>query len=170
VPTEEKITQVEELKKELDGVTSLIFTDYRGLKVQEIQELRRRLRARGIRYQVVKNTLLRRAATESGLPDLQKLLEGPTAIATGDRDEVELAKGIVEEARILKALTIDGGVVSGRLVSAEEIQSLAALPNRAELQGTIVGTLQAPLSQLASTLEAPLRQLVYVFAARSARG
>jgi large subunit ribosomal protein L10 len=91
VPTEAKAAEVEELKKELAGTPALVFTDYRGLKVVEIQELRRRLRSRGIRYRVVKNTLLRRAAAESGLPDLKKLLEGPTAIAIGERDEVELA-------------------------------------------------------------------------------
>lgn len=168
--TEAKAAEVEELKKELAGAPALVFTDYRGLKVLELQELRRRLRSRGIRYRVVKNTLLRRAASESGLPDLKKLLEGPTAIAIAERDEVELAKGVVDEARALKALQIDGGVVSGRLVGPEEIQSLALLPGRLELQAEIVGTLQAPLAQLVATVAAPLRQLVYVIGARGVAG
>lgn len=163
-----KVEQVEELRQALEGVTGFVLTDYRGLTVQELQELRRRLRPRGIEYHVVKNTLFSRAAAETGLPDVRALFVGPTAVALTRADEVELAKGIVEEMRTLRTLRITGGVVGGRILKPEEVQSLATLPGRAQLQAAIVGALSAPLSQLAATLQAPLRELIATLAARGA--
>lgn len=168
MPAQEKIEQVARLASTLEGAVGLVFTDYRGLKVQELQELRRRLRPRGIEYHVVKNTLLRRAAGERGLPDPGPLLAGPTAVAMSATDEVELARGVVEETRMLKTVRISGGLLGGRIVGAEEVQMLATLPGRSELEATIVGVLEAPLAQLIRTLEAPHRQLVHVLAARAA--
>lgn len=168
MPAQHKIDQVHELAAKLEGAVGMVFTDYRGLKVGELQELRRRLRPRGIEYHVVKNTLMRRAASERGLGDLTQVLVGPTAVATTATDEVELARGIVEETRALRSLRISGGVLGGRVVAAEEIQMLATLPGRTELQAAIVGTLEAPLSQLINTMHAPLRQLVHVLGARAA--
>lgn len=168
MPKTDKAEQVAELKSMLREVSAFVLTDYRGLKVQDLQELRRRLRQRGVEYHVVKNTLLVRAAAESGLPDLKPLLAGPTAVALTPGDEVDLAKGIVDETRTIRSLKISGGVARGRLLSAADIQALAALPGRAQLQGTLVGTLEAPLGQLTATLLAPLRDLVATFAARAA--
>lgn len=163
-----KVEHVEKLKASLEGVASFVLTDYRGLTVQDLQELRRRLRRRGIEYHVVKNTLFSRAAQEHGLPDVRKLFVGPTAVAVTKDDEIELARGIVEETRTLRTLRITGGVVGGRILSPEEIHSLATLPGRPQLQATIVGALQAPFSQLAATLQAPLRELIATLAARGA--
>ena len=164
-----KVEQVEELKSTLKEASAFILTDYRGLKVQEMADLRRRLRPRGVEYHVVKNTLLVRAAAESGLPDLKPLLVGPSALAFTRGDEVDLAKGFVEETRALRTVRISGGVAGGRLLTTSDIQSLATLPGRAQLQATLVGTLQAPLGQLTATLMAPLRELVATLAARGAQ-
>ena len=167
MPKTEKLEKVDELEKTLDNIAALVLTDYRSLKVAELQDLRRRLRKNGIEYHVVKNTLFGIAAKERGLPDIERLLSGPIAIALTETDEVELARGIVDETRTLKTLRIYGGVVRGRIVDANEITALAALPGRQALQATIVGALAAPLSQLAATLHAPMRELVATLSARA---
>jgi large subunit ribosomal protein L1 len=169
MPKTAKLEKVDEIEQTLDDVAALVLTDYRALKVAELQELRRRLRKNGIEYHVVKNTLFRIAAKERGLPDIERLLSGPMAIAITKTDEVELAKGIVDETRTLKTLKIYGGVVRGRVMGAEDINALAALPGKASLQATIVGALAAPLTQLVATLEAPLRELVATFTAKAAQ-
>jgi large subunit ribosomal protein L10 len=168
-PKEAKVEKIGEIKGALEGATGFVLTDYRGLKVGELQELRRRLRPRGIEYRVVKNTLFAIAATEQGTPEVKTLFSGPTAIALTRSDEVELARGIIEEARTLKGLRIYGGVLRGQVVGAEDISALAALPGRAQLQATIVGVLEAPLSQLVATLAAPLRELVATIQARGSQ-
>ena len=148
MPKTAKLEKVQELEQTLDNVAALVLTDYRSLKVADMQELRRRLRKNGIEYHVVKNTLFGIAAKERGLPDIERFLSGPIAIALTETDEVELAKGIVD---------------------ADEITALAALPGRAALQATIVGALAAPLSQLTATLQAPMRELVATLVARAAK-
>ncbi|HYK97917.1 MAG TPA: hypothetical protein VEU77_05940, partial [Candidatus Acidoferrales bacterium] len=99
---------------------------------------------------------------------LTKLLSGPTAIALTQGDEVELAKGIAEELRALKALKILGGLFGSQTPTAEDVQTMARLPGRAYLQGQIVGSLQAPLGQLTGLLHAPFQNLIHVLTARSA--
>jgi len=163
-----KSRAVDALAEQLRGSTALIVTEYRGLKVTELQDLRKRLRPRGVEYHVVKNSLLTRAATQTQRDDLAKLLAGPTAIALSKGDEVELAKGFTEEARALKALRIVGGMVGGQRMSAEDIQTLARLPGRTYLQGQVVGAIQAPLGQLTGLFQAPLQNLIHVLTARSA--
>jgi len=163
-----KSRAVDALAEQMAGSTALIVTQYRGLKVAEIQGLRKRLHPRGVEYHVVKNSLLSRAASKTKRVGLAELLSGPTAIAFSNGDEVELAKGLMDEARVLKALRIVGGLLGGETVTAEDISALARLPGRAYLQGQIVGSIQAPLGQLASLLEAPFRNLVHVLTARSA--
>ena len=168
MPKPAKVEKVDELRGALEGVVGFVLTDYRGLKVGEMAELRRRLRPRGIEYHVMKNTLLAIAASQQGV-DVKNLFSGPTALALSRGDEVELAKGIVEEARTLKTLRIYGGVVRGRVMTANDITALAALPGRAQLQATLVGALEAPLSQLAATLSAPLRRVVATLQARGSQ-
>ena len=163
-----KSRAVDALAVQLGASTALIVTEYRGLKVGELQDLRKRLRPRGVEYHVVKNSLLSRAASKTQRDGLAKLLSGPTAIAMSSGDEVELAKGITDEAKTLKALKIVGGLLGGQSVTPDEIQSLAKLPGRAYLQGQIVGSLQAPLGQLTGLLHAPFQNLIHVLTARSA--
>jgi len=164
-----KAQKVEGLAGELGGSVSLVVTEYRGLKVGELQELRRRLRPRGIEYHVVKNSLFARAAEKSGKSELRSMLAGPTAVAIGDGDEVELAKSLVDEARVLKALKILGALIGGRAMGAEDVQSLARLPGRPQLQATIVGSLQAPLAQVVGVLTAAQGNLVRVLQARGSQ-
>ena len=163
-----KSKAVDTLATALSAATSLIVTDYRGLKVLELLELRKRLRPKGVEYHVVKNSLLTRAATKTQRDGLISLLTGPTAVAMSSGDEIDLAKGLTDEARALKALRILGGFIGGRSYTAEDIASLAKLPGRKILQGEIVGSIQAPLGQMTGILAAPFQNLVHVLTARSA--
>ncbi len=163
-----KSRAVDALAEQLSGSTSLVVTEYRGLKVTELQELRKRLRPKKIEYHVVKNSLISRAATKTQREGLKALLAGPTAIAFSNGDEVELAKSLTDELKALKALKILGGLMGDRSMSAAEIGDLARLPGRAYLQGQIVGSLQAPLGQITGLLNAPFANLVRVLTARSA--
>src|SRR3989441_6036528 len=164
-----KAKRVESLAGELGGNISLVITEFRGLKVGELQGLRRRLRPRGIEYHVVKNSLFARAAEQSGKSALRSMLAGPTAVAIGDGDEVELAKSLVDEARVLKALKILGALIGGRAMSADDVTSLARLPGRPQLQATFVGTLQAPLAGVVGVLTAAQGNLVRVLQARGSQ-
>ena len=172
-----KAAKVDSLVSELAGAPTIVVTEYRGLTVQELQDLRRRLRPRGVEYRVVKNTLFARAAEKAGRAGLRSLLVGPTAVAVpagnGRSDEVELARSLVEETKAFKAFRIMGAFVAGRAIGPEDVQALAKLPGRAQLQAQLVGTLQTPLASLTGVLQAPLASLVHVFAARgsaAARG
>src|SRR2546430_16753137 len=109
---------VDALAEQLRGSTAVIVTDYRGLKVGELQDLRKRLRPKGVEYHVVKNSLFTRAAAKTERSGLESLLTGPTAVALGSIDEVELAKGMVDEARLLKSLRIVGAFIGGAFVAA----------------------------------------------------
>jgi len=164
-----KSRAVDALAEQLSASTALVLTEYRGLKVAELQDLRRRLRPRGVEYHVVKNSLLSRAASKTQREELRSLLAGPTAIAMGKGDEVDLAKGLIEETRALKTLKIIGGLLGGKAVGADQITALSKLPGRLQLQAEIVGSLQAPLGQMVGVLNAPFRQLVHVFGARGSQ-
>ena len=162
-----KSRAVDALAEQLRGSSAVIVTDYRGLKVGELQDLRKRLRPKGVEYHVVKNSLFTRAAGKTDRRGLESLLTGPTAVALGKIDEVELAKGLVDEARVLKSLRILGAYIGGHTMTVEDVQTLARLPSRAHLQGQIVGSLQAPLAQLTGLFQAPAQNLIYVLSARA---
>ena len=160
-----KAKQVDALAAQIGASKAVIVTEYRGLTVQDLQDLRRRLRPKGVEYHVVKNSLFRRAADQAGRT-MTDMMVGPTAVALGDIDEVDLAKGIVDETRTLKMLKIMGAWVGGQIMKADDVQSLAKLPPRAQLQATLVGTLQAPLASVVGTLTAAHGQLVRVLTAK----
>ena len=162
-----KSRAVDALADQLSGSTALIVTEYRGLKVMELQGLRKRLRDRRVEYHVVKNSLLSRAATKTDREGLRTLLAGPTAIALSKGDEVELAKGLIDETKTLKTLKILGGLLGGKPVSADQITALSKLPGKPQLQAEIVGSLQAPLAQMVGLINAPFQSLVHVFSARA---
>src|SRR5688500_7422083 len=109
-----KSRAVDALAETLRGSSAVIVTEYRGLKVGELQELRKRLRPKGVEYHVVKNSLFTRAAAKTERDSIAKLLAGPTAVGLSNGDEVELAKAFVDEARVLKALKILGAFVGGQ--------------------------------------------------------
>jgi large subunit ribosomal protein L10 len=164
-----KSRKVDDLATQMANDPLIVVTEYRGLKVGELQELRRRLRPRGVEYHVVKNSLFARAAEKSGKGELRSLLAGPTAVALSTGEEVDLAKSLVDETRALKALKILGAFMGGRALTADEVQSLARLPGRPQLQATLVGTLQAPLASLVGVLTAAHGNLVRVLQARGSQ-
>ena len=167
-----KAQKVGALAGHLTGSPAIVVTEYRGLKVGELQDLRRKLRARGVEYHVVKNTLFARAASDAGRPAIKPLLTGPTAIAVpaeGQKvDEVEMARSLVDEMRTFKALKLIGALIGERAFGPEDITALSRLPSRQQLQATFVGTLQAPLGGLTRTLGAPFANLIHVLTARGA--
>ena len=160
-----KAKQVDALAEQIAGSKAVVVTEYRGMTVQDLQDLRRRLRPKGVEYHVVKNSLFRRAADKAGR-SMTAMLVGPVAVALGDMDEVDLAKGIVDETRTVKTLKIMGAWVGGQLLRAEDVQSLAKLPPRLQLQAMFVGTLQAPLASVVGTLTAAHAQLIRVMNAK----
>lgn len=161
MPTEAKRETVAELREELAQARTLIVSEYRGLKVKEIAEIRRALRKQDVTYRVVKNRLLRIAADDSVGPALSPLLTGPTAIAFGN-DEARTAKAVIEATRPYNRIVkITGGVLGDRGITADDVTRLAALPSREVLLAKLAGGMQAPMSSLASLFAAPLRNLGY---------
>ncbi len=159
---------VAELVEQLRTTESLIVADYRGLTNADLIELRTKVRGGGGRFQVVKNTLTRRAAEEAGADSLLALLEGPTAIAfvETDGDPVAVAKALADGAKDTKLLTLRGGLLSGRTITGADVEELAKLPAPEVVKSQLVGAIVAPLAQLAALLAAPLQDLVGLIDAR----
>ena len=159
---------VAELADRLRSAQSLIVTDYRGLSVKEIDDLRTKLLEHGVRYTVVKNTLTRLAAEQAEAKDLLELLDGPTAIAflESDADPAAAAKVLNEIAGARKILVIRGGVLEGRTITEADVKNLASLPPTDVLRAQLVGALAAPMATIVGLFTAPLRDLVGVIDAR----
>ena len=160
---EQKAEQVELLSEKLRKAKVALLTDYRGLTVTQLQDLRGKLRTGDVEYRVVKNTLARRAAEAAGVPALQAELEGPVAIAFG-YDDLSLPSRLINEwlrATRLK-LDVKGGLVEGRVFSPDQVKQLADLPSRESLIAQLMGTLQSPVSQLVGIMQTPLQQLLGV--------
>jgi large subunit ribosomal protein L10 len=168
VKKEDKEQVVEALTERLKAAETVLVADYRGLTMPQIDALRTRLFESGARFSVVKNTLTRRAAEAAGADALLALLEGPSAIAfiEADGDMVAAAKALADSARETRVLAIRGGVMSGRTVSAEEVESLATLPPLEVLRGQVLGAIIAPLSSLIGLVNAPLQNLYGLIDAR----
>ena len=165
MPKAQKVEAVEALKVELRESQAALLTSFRGLKVAEMTELRRSLAASQTEFKVVKNTLAKIAARDIGLEDLLPLLEGSTAIAFVKGDPVTAAKGLDEISRKYPALVLKGGLLTGRVLSAERAAALANVAPREVLLAQIAGALQAPLAKLAALLQAPVRSLGYALGA-----
>src|SRR6266853_6971846 len=165
MPKAQKVQAVEELKVEFRVSQFALLTSFRGLKVAEMTELRRSLAASQTEFKVVKNTLARIAAKEVGLEDLIPLLEGSTAIAFVRGDPVTAAKGPDEVSKKYPALVLKGGLLTGRVLSAERAAALANVAPREVLLAQIAGAFQAPLAKLAALLQAPVRSLGYALGA-----
>jgi large subunit ribosomal protein L10 len=165
---DQKEQVVEELTARLRAAETLLVADYRGLTMPQIDELRSRLLESGARFTVVKNTLTRRAAEAAGTDALLTLLDGPSAIAflEADGDMVAAAKALADAARETQVLEIRGGIMQGRAVTADEVESLAKLPPEEVLRGQVLGAIVAPLTALAGLLSAPLQNLVGLIDAR----
>jgi large subunit ribosomal protein L10 len=159
VGREEKATTIAELREQLGDARGAVLTDFRGLSVAEITELRTLLRKSAVEYRVVKNTLAKLAVKDTGLAGLASYLEGPTAIAVSRTDPVAASKAVTAWAKGRQAFSIKGGVVEGRIVGPAEVASLADLPSREVLLGRMAGAFHGPLVGLVRVLSASLRGL-----------
>jgi large subunit ribosomal protein L10 len=164
MPTEAKRETIESLRGELARATTLIISEYRGLKVSEIAEIRRALRKHDVGYRVVKNRLVRIAATGDTGAALSPFLVGPTAIAFARGDESAAAKAVIDATRPYKLVKITGAVLGDRAIGPDQVTVLAALPSRSVLQARLAGAMQAPIATLAGLLGANLRNLGYALA------
>jgi large subunit ribosomal protein L10 len=159
---------VADLTERLKNTESLIVADYRGLTMPQIDNLRGELLKHGARFQVVKNTLTRRAAQEAGSEALLALLEGPSAIAflEADGDPIAVAKAIGAAARETRVLEVRGGVLDGRPITAADVENLGKLPPLEQLRGQVLGAITAPLYTIVGLFTAPLNNLVGLIDAR----
>jgi large subunit ribosomal protein L10 len=160
---EQKAEQVDLITDKLKAAKVAVLTDYRGLTVSQIQELRSKLRGGSVEYRVVKNTLARRAASAAGHPDLESEIKGPIAIAFGYDDLGVPSRLINEFVRTTRLkLEVIGGLVEGRVFSKDQIKQLADLPSRETLIAQLLGTLQSPVAQLVGIMQTPVQQLIGV--------
>jgi large subunit ribosomal protein L10 len=165
VPNASNVAEVEAIKGRLEGSVAALLTEYRGLKVGELGELRASLRGSSTEYRVLKNTLTSIAARELGYEELVGLLQGPTAVAFVHGDPVQAAKDLAEFARSHPALVVKGGVMDGKVLAADEVRQLATLESREVLLARLAGLLQASAQQTVNLLAAPLRQVATMTAA-----
>jgi large subunit ribosomal protein L10 len=160
----DKASAVAELTEHFRSSSATVLTEYRGLTVAQITNLRRSL-GRETTYAVAKNTLAKRAAVEAGISGLDALFTGPTAVAFVTGDPVEAAKGLREFAKTNPALIIKGGVFEGKPISAAEVAKIADLESREVLLAKLAGGMKASLSKAAALFQAPLAQAVRTVAA-----
>jgi len=151
-----KIESVAQLTDKLGRATSAIVTDYRGLTVAQLSELRGRLRADSVEYVVVKNTLARRAAEAAGVGQFSTVLVGPVGLALGYGDLATPAKLLTDYYRQNRRLPVVAGLVEGRVIDADGVRQLSELPSREALLAQLAGTLQSPLTTLAGSLQSIL--------------
>jgi large subunit ribosomal protein L10 len=166
VPTQAKIQSVLALKERLGTAKTAVLTEYRGLTVRQISDLRKQLKATAAEYKVVKNRLARLAVKDSPLDPLTTYLTGPTGLVLTRQDPVGLARALQAFVRTNPALTIKVGFVEGKVLEAPELKALADLPSKEALRAQVVGALQGPLTQLVTLLSALQRELVQVLEAR----
>jgi large subunit ribosomal protein L10 len=161
----EKSELVEKLHDELSKSGAVFITDYKGLTVEQVTQLRGGIRQAGGKYQVVKNTLLKLAAEGTNATGLNPLLEGPTAIAIAFDDPVALAKAIVEFSKKNENLEIQGGVLGSQFLTEEDVKDLAGMPSKEVLLARMLGSMNAPATNFVGVLAAMVRQLMYVLKA-----
>ena len=157
----EKVAVVEEIREKLAASDAAVLTEYRGLKVGELAELRGALRPAGAEFKIFKNTLARRAAEEAGLPDLVPMLGGPTAITFVTGDAVTAAKALRDFAKAHEALIVKGGLLGSATLTAGDLLALADVPPRDVLLAKLAGAFQAPLVKAAGLFQAFPRNFAY---------
>jgi large subunit ribosomal protein L10 len=166
VPTAEKAGTIEEFRQRLRGATAAVLTEYRGLTVQQLSELRKQLKAASAEYRVVKNRLARVALEGSALASLRPHLSGPIGVVIARKDPAAVAKALQGFAKTNPALQVRVGVVDGHLLDPQGLKAVADLPSREALRAQVVGAIQGPLAQLVGLLQAPQRDLAYILAER----
>lgn len=163
---EEKAQYIENLQAALSDAQVIVTTRFQGIGVESLNQLRSELRASGASYRVVKNTLLRRAIADTDNAPILEGLKGPVALAYSNTNPVETAKTLQAFNKTNELLVIEGGILSGRTLSAEDIDALAKLPSLDQLRGQFLGLMQAVPQKLLRVLQAPSRDFVGVLDAR----
>ena len=149
MPNTQKLERVAKLKERIEAADALLLTEYRGLTVSEISELRRSLREGGASFAVVKNTLMQRAASEAVIDELVELLSGPSAVAVVSGDPVAAAKSIKAAAKQYPSLVLKGGYLDGQVLDAAQATGLADLESREEMLSKIAGLMKSEMSKAA---------------------
>ena len=168
MPTQAKIDQVSELQKKLEKCSIAVTTTYTNISVNEMTELRRQTRAAGFEFLVIKNSLMSLAADAAQLPQIKEVMEGPTAIAFGYDEPVDVAKTLHEYIRTTRsALKIQGAVMgNGPALNTSDVQRLSTLPSKPQLVAQLLGQMQAPIYGLLRVLNGPASKLGYLLQAR----
>ena len=162
----EKAQLISDLGERVKGFQAVVLTNYRGLKVEQIDRLRQRLREEKISYHVVKNTLMKLASKGTDLEKLDNYFEGPTAMAISYGDPVLLAKILSEFVKTQPSLEIKVGLIQGKVTSPEEVKALATMPSREVLLGQILGGIQGTASQLVAVIYNAIQQVLGTIQAR----
>lgn len=157
-PAAEKVAAVAEISAEFRDASAMVVTEYRGLSMKQLSQLRRSL-GTGVNYTVAKNTLVKRAAADAGVEGLDDLLVGPTAIAFVTGEPVDAAKALRDFQRDHRALVVKGGYMEGRALSAAEVDQLADLDSREVLLGKLAGAMKGNLTKAAQLFNAPASQV-----------
>jgi len=169
MPTQAKAEKIEELTEKLGRAAVTILVQTQGLTVKDMTDLRNRMRAAKIEFQVAKNTFLRIATERNNMTEVDKgIFNGQTAVALGYEDEVATAKAVSDYIRTSKVAVLKSGILGGRSLTADQVEDIARIPggkNYAKAQ--VVGTIQGPMSTTYSLLTAPLRDLCYVLQAHA---
>src|SRR5688572_16286039 len=158
----EKQQLIEELQKEIGGATNAFLVEFKGITVPQVTELRKQVRESGGGYVVVKNTLALIALKDSPLVELREQFSGPTAVAYNKTDAVALAKALTKFAKDVPALTFKGAMLDGKLVPANQIDTIANMPSKTELVSKLLFLLQSPIRNLVTVLSANQRNLAVV--------
>ncbi|MBA2278438.1 MAG: 50S ribosomal protein L10 [Chloroflexia bacterium] len=167
MPTAQKAAAIEALKDSLTRAQLTILTDYRGLTVTALQDLRGRLLPLDAEFHIVKNTLTRIAAEQTGIDGLAPTLEGPTALMFAFGDVVAPAKAISDFVRSSRILQVKAGVMNAQVLGVQDVEAIASLPPRDELVGKLVGLLASPMARTVGVLSGPSRSLAYLMNARA---
>ena len=167
MPTVQKAATIDELTDQLQRSQLTIVTDYRGLKVGDLQGFRSTLRPLDAEFRVAKNTLTTIAAERVGITGLDEVLAGPTALVLAYGDIVGVSKAVSDFVRTSRVLTVRGGLLNQQLVGPTEVEAIASLPSREELLGRVVGMLASPMARTVGVLSGPGRSIAYLLQARA---
>ena len=152
---------VEQVAEKMEQAKSIVIAEYSGLNVEQVTELRRKLREAGVEYKVIKNTMTRLAAKKLGIENVDEILTGPNAIAFGLEDPVSPAKILVDFAKDNDSIKIKAGILDNNVISSDKVKELAEIPSREVLLGMVLRGMQGPISGLVNVLQGNIRNLVY---------
>ncbi len=161
MPTQKKIDTVEELKQQISRAAITIGANFSGLRVPEMDDLRRHMRKANVDVRVIKNNLLRLAADQAEMPDLMQIVEGPTALVMSYDDPIGAAKAVDEYARSApETFAVRGAFMESQVLSPADLKDLTRLPPKPVMLGQLAGQLQSPLASFVGLLDSPVRELV----------